>query len=44
MPHRQHLYQRLVLAGWSHQAVAVIYGGLAAAGGLIAISWMGGPR
>lgn len=41
-PHRQHMYQRLVLAGWSHQAVAVIYGGLAAAGGLIAILWMGG--
>jgi UDP-N-acetylmuramyl pentapeptide phosphotransferase/UDP-N-acetylglucosamine-1-phosphate transferase len=31
-PHRTHLYQRLVIAGWSHRAVAVLYGGLAVAG------------
>jgi hypothetical protein len=34
VPHHEHIYQRLVLGGWSHQAVAVVYGGLAAAGGL----------
>lgn len=39
-PHRQHFYQRLVVAGWSHQAVAGIYGGLAAGGGLIALFLM----
>ena len=27
--HRSHLYQRLVIAGWSHRAVASLYGGLA---------------
>jgi UDP-N-acetylmuramyl pentapeptide phosphotransferase/UDP-N-acetylglucosamine-1-phosphate transferase len=29
-PHRSHLYQRLVLSGWSHRAVAGLYGGLSA--------------
>ncbi|MFM7138189.1 MAG: glycosyltransferase family 4 protein [Planctomycetota bacterium] len=33
--HRSHLYQRLVIAGWSHRAVACVYGSLAAAGGAI---------
>lgn len=27
--HRSHLYQRLVIAGWSHSHVATLYGGLA---------------
>jgi UDP-N-acetylmuramyl pentapeptide phosphotransferase/UDP-N-acetylglucosamine-1-phosphate transferase len=27
--HRSHLYQRLVIAGWSHRAVASLYGALA---------------
>lgn len=44
MPHREHLYQRLVLAGWSQRAVAALYGGLAAGGGSVAIAWMGGLR
>jgi len=28
--HRSHIYQRLVIAGWSHRAVSSLYGGLAA--------------
>ena len=35
-PHQSHLYQRLVLAGWSHRAVASLYGFLAAVCGGIA--------
>jgi UDP-N-acetylmuramyl pentapeptide phosphotransferase/UDP-N-acetylglucosamine-1-phosphate transferase len=31
-PHRKHIYQRLVRLGWSHSAVALLYGCLAAAG------------
>jgi UDP-GlcNAc:undecaprenyl-phosphate GlcNAc-1-phosphate transferase len=34
--HRSHLYQRLLIAGWSHRAVASLYGGLAAFGATIA--------
>jgi UDP-N-acetylmuramyl pentapeptide phosphotransferase/UDP-N-acetylglucosamine-1-phosphate transferase len=34
--HRSHLYQRLVIAGWSHRDVASLYGGLAAFGATIA--------
>jgi len=30
--HRSHLYQRLVIHGWSHRAVATLYAALAAAG------------
>lgn len=30
--HRSHLYQRLILAGWSHAQVALLYGALALAG------------
>jgi len=29
--HRSHLYQRLVIAGWSHRAVSSLYGALSAA-------------
>lgn len=36
--HRSHLYQRLVIAGWSHRAVACLYGGLAAFGASVAIA------
>ena len=43
-PHREHVYQRLVLAGWSHRAVAVLYGALAAGGGLVALGWIAGQR
>lgn len=35
--HRSHLYQRLVIAGWSHRAVASLYGGLSAFGATIAV-------
>ncbi len=35
-PHCGHIYQRLALAGWSHRAVASLYGFLAATGGGIA--------
>jgi UDP-N-acetylmuramyl pentapeptide phosphotransferase/UDP-N-acetylglucosamine-1-phosphate transferase len=36
--HRSHLYQRLVIAGWSHRAVAGLYGGLAAFGAAVAVT------
>jgi UDP-N-acetylmuramyl pentapeptide phosphotransferase/UDP-N-acetylglucosamine-1-phosphate transferase len=36
--HRSHLYQRLVIAGWSHVAVSSLYGGLAAMAAAIAIT------
>jgi UDP-N-acetylmuramyl pentapeptide phosphotransferase/UDP-N-acetylglucosamine-1-phosphate transferase len=36
--HRGHLYQRLVIAGWSHRAVAGLYGLLAAVGGAVAVA------
>lgn len=35
--HRSHLYQRLVIAGWSHRGVARLYGGLAAFGAAVAV-------
>lgn len=35
--HRSHLYQRLVIAGWSHRATTILYGTLAACGGGIAL-------
>ncbi len=38
--HRSHLYQRLVLAGHSHRAVAVFYGGLAVLGALCGLAWL----
>jgi UDP-N-acetylmuramyl pentapeptide phosphotransferase/UDP-N-acetylglucosamine-1-phosphate transferase len=34
--HRSHLYQRLVIAGWSHRRVTLLYGALAAVGGVLA--------
>ena len=37
--HRSHLYQRLVIGGWSHAAVATLYGALAALGGVIALAF-----
>jgi Fuc2NAc and GlcNAc transferase len=36
--HRSHLYQRLTQAGWSHAAVATLYGALAAGGALLAVA------
>lgn len=40
--HRSHLYQRLVLAGYSHGAVSMLYMGCAAAGAATAFLWLGG--
>ena len=45
--HRSHLYQRLVIAGWSHRAVSSLYGGLAAMAAAVAVSplyELGGKR
>lgn len=36
--HRSHLYQRLVLSGWSHRAVAALYGGLSACLAAVAVA------
>jgi len=36
--HRSHLYQRLVIGGWSHAAVAGLYGMLAALGGALGLA------
>ncbi len=41
--HRSHLYQRLVIAGWSHRAVACLYGGLAAFGASVALAVLFDP-
>jgi Fuc2NAc and GlcNAc transferase len=40
--HRSHLYQRLVIAGWSHRAVSSLYGGLSAMAGAIAVAPLAG--
>lgn len=37
--HRSHLYQRLVIVGYSHRTVTLLYIGLAAAGVLMALAW-----
>lgn len=45
--HRSHLYQRLVICGWSHRVVAILYGalgGLAGAAGLAARAWPADAR
>lgn len=36
--HRSHLYQRLVIAGWSHQTVTLLYSAIAALGAAAAIA------
>ena len=36
--HRSHLYQRLTQAGWSHGAVATLYGALASGGAALAVA------
>ena len=36
--HRSHLYQRLVIAGWSHRATSSLYGALAAMATAVAIT------
>ena len=40
--HRSHLYQRLAGCGWSHGRIALVYGGLAMAGALIAVATAAG--
>ena len=40
--HRSHIYQRLVIAGYSHRFVTLTYMGLAAVGTVIAILWYKG--
>jgi UDP-N-acetylmuramyl pentapeptide phosphotransferase/UDP-N-acetylglucosamine-1-phosphate transferase len=37
--HRSHLYQRLVIAGYSHRTVTLLYIGLAATGAMLAARW-----
>jgi UDP-N-acetylmuramyl pentapeptide phosphotransferase/UDP-N-acetylglucosamine-1-phosphate transferase len=36
--HRSHLYQRLVIVGFSHRFVSLLYAGLAIAGGILAVA------
>ena len=36
--HREHAYQRLIDSGWSHQAIALVYGGLTALIGLTGLA------
>jgi UDP-N-acetylmuramyl pentapeptide phosphotransferase/UDP-N-acetylglucosamine-1-phosphate transferase len=42
--HRSHLYQRLVIAGWSHFAVSSLYGVLAAMAAAIAVAPLLNPE
>ena len=42
--HRSHLYQRLIVGGWSHRAVATLYGALALLGMAAALSLLGDRR
>ena len=37
--HRSHLYQRLVIAGWRHRTVTLLYLGLALLGVVLALAW-----
>lgn len=41
--HREHAYQRLIAAGWSHARVALVYGGLTALIGLTGLAAAQGP-
>ena len=38
--HRSHLYQRLVIAGWRHRTVTLLYMGLALLGAGLALAWL----
>lgn len=40
--HRSHLYQRLIMAGYKHPTVALLYTGMGAVGALLAYLWMTG--
>jgi UDP-N-acetylmuramyl pentapeptide phosphotransferase/UDP-N-acetylglucosamine-1-phosphate transferase len=37
--HRSHLYQRLVIAGWSHARVTLVYSAMAAIGAVTGVWW-----
>ncbi|MCJ7493144.1 MAG: hypothetical protein MUP68_02760 [Deltaproteobacteria bacterium] len=37
--HRSHLYQRLVIVGYSHRFVTLLYIGLSGAGAILALTW-----
>lgn len=39
LPHRTHVYQRLVTTGFAHAHVTVLYGGLASVGVAAALAW-----
>jgi UDP-N-acetylmuramyl pentapeptide phosphotransferase/UDP-N-acetylglucosamine-1-phosphate transferase len=39
-PHRSHLYQRLVQAGWSHARVSLLYGAWGAVSAIMALLWL----
>jgi UDP-N-acetylmuramyl pentapeptide phosphotransferase/UDP-N-acetylglucosamine-1-phosphate transferase len=43
-PHRSHLYQRLVLAGYKHQTVSSLYVLLTLAAGLLSYEWSQGHQ
>jgi len=38
--HRSHLYQRLVIAGYNHSSVSLLYGAMAVVGVIFAVGWM----
>lgn len=42
--HRSHIYQRLVIAGYSHRFVTLMYMGLAATGAILAFFWVRGSH
>jgi UDP-N-acetylmuramyl pentapeptide phosphotransferase/UDP-N-acetylglucosamine-1-phosphate transferase len=42
--HRSHLYQRLVIAGYSHRFVTLMYMGLTATGAILAFFWVRRPH
>jgi UDP-N-acetylmuramyl pentapeptide phosphotransferase/UDP-N-acetylglucosamine-1-phosphate transferase len=41
--HRSHLYQRLVIVGYSHRMVTLLYASLSLAGGVAAMLWFYAP-
>jgi hypothetical protein len=44
MAHRSHLYQRLVIAGYSHRFVTLLYTTFVLAGSIPAIGWFVGIK
>ena len=43
-PHRSHLYQRLVIAGYKHETVSALYIGLTLLAGLLSFEWSQGHQ